>query len=373
MQTGTLAALGYPLRRQVLVTASRTLTTQDLNGVIVVDSTAGPVTVTIPDGISIGAGGFFQIYAPRGDVNPVMVAFEPGNTFNLGQTGPILISDANTSLTVLAAQDRTWNVFFGAAGTQAGVGLQNLIYTPGNPGPLQPNEFTDWAMVHAAAAAVQPSLIEIDDSFAPAVVAPGAWDMTGITLGGPLRRSPFPIPVLTVPDGATFTGLEHIVGPLNVESTSGSPIQTVTSTSLIRIDRGAVITSSTAPFFAVSGAGVFFFVSLIDGGGITGSLGAAIVDLAAGTTGIILVAERGSSDAAAISGPAGASLSVAIQSASATFTPPVGPTLTGPPSVLDASLQVNYTAAVAADWGGTSPTNVAEALDRIAALVGPIP
>lgn len=38
---------------------------------------------------------------------------------------------------------------------------------------------------------------------------------------------------------------------------------------------------------------------------------------------------------------------------------------------LDASIA--YSAAVPADWSGTSPATIGEALDRIAAALGPIP
>lgn len=34
---------------------------------------------------------------------------------------------------------------------------------------------------------------------------------------------------------------------------------------------------------------------------------------------------------------------------------------------------VNYTPAIVGNWSGTAPTSVANALDRIAAHVGPIP
>lgn len=37
------------------------------------------------------------------------------------------------------------------------------------------------------------------------------------------------------------------------------------------------------------------------------------------------------------------------------------------------SATIAYSAAVPADWSGTPPASIAEALDRLAALVGPVP
>jgi hypothetical protein len=43
-----------------------------------------------------------------------------------------------------------------------------------------------------------------------------------------------------------------------------------------------------------------------------------------------------------------------------------------PPVVSDKALSMSYAPAVLANWSGTAPTSVANALDRIAAKIGPI-
>lgn len=82
MQTGTLAALGWPFRKQTTITADRTLGTQELSGLVLVDSTLGPVTLTLPPLNTIGLGGFYNIIAQTGLANPVTV-ITPNETYVL--------------------------------------------------------------------------------------------------------------------------------------------------------------------------------------------------------------------------------------------------------------------------------------------------
>lgn len=80
MKEGTLAgAAGPGFRRQTVVTASRTLSAAELMGLVLVDSTAGPVTLTLPTPNTIGLGGLYQIVAVTGTTNPVTVVTPTGN------------------------------------------------------------------------------------------------------------------------------------------------------------------------------------------------------------------------------------------------------------------------------------------------------
>jgi hypothetical protein len=73
-----------------------------------------------------------------------------------------------------------------------------------------------------------------------------------------------------------------------------------------------------------------------------------------------------------ISGPAGSSIDMQLD---ASVEVPTLPAFLGALTTvfIDEALQVQYTPAVLANWSGVAPTSVANALDRIAAKVGPIP
>jgi hypothetical protein len=126
MLASTLAALGYPLRRQIPINISRTLTTQDVNGILIVDSSAAPRTISLMDGDGIGAGGFFRIVAPFGTTNPVTLIFPAGNTYNEGKLGPIVLANNDDSILVVAGPGKTWIVFFGDASSASTTWAQTL-------------------------------------------------------------------------------------------------------------------------------------------------------------------------------------------------------------------------------------------------------
>jgi hypothetical protein len=185
MLASTLAALGYPLRRQILISVSRTLTTQDVNGILQVDSAAAPRTVSLMDGDGIGAGGYFYITAPFGTANPVTVTFPVGNTYNQGKVGSITLSNDDDSLLIVAGPGKTWNVFFGdASGANAGI-TSNYVYRPGEPNPGG-NVFADWAALVTQLGNVPgPKVVEVDDSIVAVPLIPtGTWDLNFSDLVG---------------------------------------------------------------------------------------------------------------------------------------------------------------------------------------------
>lgn len=122
MQAGTTAAYPYPLRRQVLVSTSRDLSAQELNSLIVVDSSAGPVVLTLPPAASIQGGGFFQILALNGNVNPVTVSLQPGDTYNDGLVAPLVLNSAGEQSVVLGRPPDVGNSWLIPQGIAAPVG-----------------------------------------------------------------------------------------------------------------------------------------------------------------------------------------------------------------------------------------------------------
>ncbi len=133
MQTGTLAGYPLPFKRQVLVTADRVLSTLDLNGLILVDSSADPIEITLPPANTIRAGGFFQILALTGNIEDVTVKIQPGDNYNTGGTADIILNARAQSLIVLATESATrWLIPF-ASGAAAGNVRGNMAFT-GNLG-----------------------------------------------------------------------------------------------------------------------------------------------------------------------------------------------------------------------------------------------
>ena len=139
MQSGTVGAYPLPFKRQVAVSSNRTLSTLELNGLIVVDSSNGPVEITLPFANTIRAGGFFQILALNADINPVTVIFQGGNTYNDGQVAPITIDQAGQSLLVLGTEAATtWLAILDSGGVGTANCLTQFLVSPNPAGaPFQ--------------------------------------------------------------------------------------------------------------------------------------------------------------------------------------------------------------------------------------------
>lgn len=257
MLASTLAALGYPLRRQILIAVSRTLTTQDVNAILQVDSAAAPRTVSLMDGDGIGAGGYFYVTAPFGTANPVTVIFPAGNTYNQGKVGAVTLSNDDDSILIVAGPGKTWNVFFGeASGANAGV-TSNYVYRPGDPNPGG-NVFADWAALMTQVGNVPgPKIIEVDDTIvspAPAPIPAGAWDLNDSTLMGRIGGQQT---VLRGAVGTTLTNLSHLDGTIQLQSLDPAvPLIALTAVDVFDLTAGASVASiGGGPVFGVAGVG----------------------------------------------------------------------------------------------------------------------
>jgi hypothetical protein len=131
MQAGSLAAYAYPFKKQILISADRTLTTQDLQGVLLVDTSEGPVTLTLPAANTVRGGGYFNILALTGSVFPVTVVVKGGDTYNEGAVAPVVLSQDAQGLLILGTEAATkWLAVFDFAalgGGQHNVGYVDLV------------------------------------------------------------------------------------------------------------------------------------------------------------------------------------------------------------------------------------------------------
>lgn len=128
MLSGTTGAYAYPLKKQIPVNASRTLTTQDLQGVLVVNSNAGPVVLTLPFANQVRAGGFFQILALTGNVNPVIVRVQTGDSYNDGETADLTLDQEGQALLVAAQESATtWLIPLSQGLSQASIDWKDSV------------------------------------------------------------------------------------------------------------------------------------------------------------------------------------------------------------------------------------------------------
>lgn len=109
MLSGTLAAFSPLSRKQTAVQGDRTLGAAELDGMVLVSSTLGPVILGLPVLNTIGIGGVYQIVALDGSTNVVTVVTPTGNV--------ILDTDFASVFAVRTATG--WLVLRGSEGTNA--------------------------------------------------------------------------------------------------------------------------------------------------------------------------------------------------------------------------------------------------------------
>ena len=97
-------------QKQRIVTADTTLTPGDASATVLVDSSLGPVTITVLPRADILPGRFFNIMAISGATNPVTIAFAPGDTYNDGATADLVLDEDGSSLSVFSRAAGGWYV-----------------------------------------------------------------------------------------------------------------------------------------------------------------------------------------------------------------------------------------------------------------------
>lgn len=147
MQTGTLAALGYPLRKQISVISNPfTLTTQHLNAVLLANPVAAgsDINFVVPDGDGFNPGAAFTVILTQ--PGAAILNFLAGNTYNDGQSGPLSLNEVNAAITLVAGPGKTWIVAYAPASVnslffgpyQAGIKPLPGFYTVSAPGDVLP-------------------------------------------------------------------------------------------------------------------------------------------------------------------------------------------------------------------------------------------
>lgn len=258
-----------------------------------------------------------------------------------------------------------------AAIPQVAASATQLVFQPG--GTAGQNVFTDWASLHAAFLTTNGFVnIVIDDSFVtPAIIPAGTYDFQNrASISGVNRDGGFFVKTqCQFADGAVLQNLFRFNGQITFESVSNSPvISTVVSTSFIITGDVNFLANGTAPFFSI-GPGVFGLFKLHDFSGFTAGA-SAILDIGAGSNVNMQVFGAGFIAAGTVTGPAGSfytelafSASTGIGAAQAGF---LGSLLV---LFADQAAEVATSGLVAGNWVAPVPTNVLDALNRMAAVV----
>jgi hypothetical protein len=239
-----------------------------------------------------------------------------------------------------------------------------FVFRPG--GVAGGTVYTTEASVKAAMALVAgPKLLQVDSSLAPAIFALPAWAATGVTVMGTDFNT-----TLQFQGPASIDADDLTLQSITVEAHGPAPVWIPPSgAAILKLDDSFLQSvAGAAPFLrqtAAGGTAQIIFDNLSQLG--DGVHAAVTVDL--GATISFTLANSSTTVANALTG-AGTAI-VGLNSDSTIQLPQGVGTLT----IIQNSIAANvaYAPAVLANWSGVAPTSVANALDRIAAKITPIP
>jgi hypothetical protein len=253
-----------------------------------------------------------------------------------------------------------------------------FVFQPG--GTPKGNVYIDWATMMASVGLVAgPKWIQIDGTFAQTTVPAGTWNVDDVTLtihgiadgydfGGNTGT-------LYFVDGAHLAFQNLVIEQLWCVLLGSTPVATAAQGAVLTLDLGASIfagVAAPAPFLeiatnALPGVGIFMRGGSSVGGGVAST---PIFQVDTGVSNAFLYLSD--SSYVAPSALSGAGTLVVYLSPDAAVYPPQSISTLVQSNQGDV-VRENYTPATIANWSGTAPSSAANALDRIAAKVGPIP
>jgi hypothetical protein len=265
----------------------------------------------------------------------------------------------------------TWTVY--SQGSSAAPTI--VSFSPGNPAPSL-GEYTSWpALVVAANQGSSDTSVFFDDTYAPVVVPAGTWAFTKSPTwtGNPTKAQVAQATTVTFADGCLITGVNQFAN-LQLVSTSTS------SVSLSPVGVPAIYSFYGFMVLQASPVAIFdhnqpqqLVVYVNDFSEFEqGVAGSAVFNTSvAGAVCTFITNASGLIDAHTISGIVGSTYFGRIGNAQgAIVLPQDTPSLTV--AFGEQSIYIQYVPAVVANWSGVAPSSVNNALDRIAAKVGPI-
>jgi hypothetical protein len=290
-----------------------------------------------------------------------------------------LVPDFTIAEEGIVPAQNVWPPLPNGAGASSLVFLADgIIFRPG--GVSLGNVFATWAEIKAVIAVTSGALtVLVDDSLAPAVVSAGVTDcQSRVTFTSAFQHELPSTVKLLLPDGAILKDVRAINGFLTVvtEGTTAPNFQFTPDRSLSLVDGGVISNVGTQPVIRLA-ANAFFVITLAEASIFSNPTPGSgpLIDLSApGAQAVIfIVTGSGFTTDNTVTGVAGTTAIFQFDASLGNF--PTNPGFTGTTQkfVLDDALFMSYTPAVLANWNGLAPTSTANALDRLAAKVGPVP
>jgi hypothetical protein len=264
--------------------------------------------------------------------------------------------------------------------TPGTTGTRNFVFRPGETKPAG-NVFNNFHLLYPYLLEAQgPKLLQIDDSIvSPAVIPAGTYDLDNVALMGNLEKVNGT--QLQLANGVVFTNFGEIRDTLFITSVSTAPVHIMTNNDLLIAWRGATISSApgAAPLFKVP-AGVSTTVVGLQGGVFGATPGNHLFDIDAGAAVTMILDFAAGLSNDVLSGAGVASVVVTSQSAFInTPFPILQPALPALVALVFSFAEFTFFQGLnPAHWVAPPPSNVSEAINRIAALLdvlnaGPIP
>jgi hypothetical protein len=243
--------------------------------------------------------------------------------------------------------------------------LYSVVLRPGDTTGAD-NVFTTWEALYAACKGIAGGvLVLVDDSLISPVVIPSGhwtideWEFRGVT--NPVQE----FATLQLADGALLTCSALYVRNLEVETIANAPNFTAGAILYVEAWFSTFTASAGGPMFAVpSGANLVVQQT----GGNMGDGAFPVITVANGGA-LEWTGNSSDLEPLSVTGPGAAAGATYFFDASTI----VHATPLGTYQANDDASRMAYEPAVVANWSGVAPTSVANALDRIAAHVGPIP
>lgn len=143
-------------------------------------------------------------------------------------------------------------------------GITQLVFQPG--GTAGGQIFTSWSSLVSAASTIPGRIsifVDATHNGGTATVPAGSWAFTntGVELDGDMELEP----TLKFANGATMSGVTVYGFGVDMENDSSSPVVTYSSGTHFVFVRSNIVSTTSAPFFSVTGTGTSFQASLYSG------------------------------------------------------------------------------------------------------------